>query len=95
MLGTDRPTAAIRLHARTHDSDPGTATPTSTLGTPTSTPGTPTLTGTAESWLESPAHADILYGDPEANAIACGAYAGRKSGRSMAAAAVLCVTYHD
>jgi hypothetical protein len=50
---------------------------------------------TADSWLESPVHADILYGDPEANAIACGAYAPRKTGRNMAAAAVLCVTYRD
>ena len=50
---------------------------------------------TAESWLASPAHSDILYGDPEANAIACGAYAPRKSGRSVAAAAVLCVTYRE
>jgi uncharacterized protein YkwD len=50
---------------------------------------------TAESWLVSPGHAEILYGDPEANAIACGAYAPRKSGRSIAAAAVLCVTYRD
>jgi hypothetical protein len=50
---------------------------------------------TAESWLVSPVHADILYGDPDANAIACGAYAPRKSGRSVAAAAVLCVTYRD
>ncbi len=50
---------------------------------------------TADSWLESPVHADILYGDPDANAIACGAYAPRKSGRSVAAAAVLCVTYRD
>ena len=50
---------------------------------------------TAESWLVSPGHAEILYGDPDANAIACGAYAPRKSGRSLAAAAVLCVTYRD
>lgn len=50
---------------------------------------------TAEMWLASPGHAEILYGDPEANAIACGAYAPRKSGRSIAAAAVLCVTYRD
>ncbi len=50
---------------------------------------------TAESWWSSPMHADILYGDFEANAIACGAYAPRKSGRSLAAAAVLCVTYRD
>lgn len=54
---------------------------------------TPSLT--AEMWLASPGHADILYGDPEARAIACGAYAPRKSGRSVAAAAVLCVTYRD
>ena len=54
---------------------------------------TPSLT--ADSWLESPGHADILYGDPEASAIACGAYAPRKSGRTVAAAAVLCVTYRD
>ena len=50
---------------------------------------------TADSWLQSPGHADILYGDFEANAIACGAYAPRRSGRSVAAAAVLCVTYRD
>jgi len=48
---------------------------------------------TAESWLTSPVHADILYADPEASMIACGAYAAQKSGRSVAAAAVLCVTY--
>ena len=54
---------------------------------------TPSLT--ADSWLESPMHASILYGDPEANAIACGAYAPRGSGRTVAAAAVLCVTYRD
>ena len=50
---------------------------------------------TADRWLESPVHAEILYRDPEASAIACGAYAPRKSGRSIAAAAVLCVTYRD
>jgi len=50
---------------------------------------------TAESWWTSPMHADILYGDFEATGIACGAYAPKKSGRSLAAAAVLCVTYRD
>jgi hypothetical protein len=49
----------------------------------------------AEGWLLSPDHADILYGDPKANAIACGALAPHKSGQSVAAAAVLCVTYRD
>lgn len=49
----------------------------------------------ADSWMASPSHAGILYADPDANAIACGAYATRRSGRAVAAAAVLCVTFRE
>jgi hypothetical protein len=53
----------------------------------------------ADQWWGSPIHFDVLYADPEANALACSAYGvnssgGKKKGRvSDAAMAVLCVTF--
>ncbi|MCC7106792.1 MAG: hypothetical protein IT307_16790 [Chloroflexi bacterium] len=55
----------------------------------------------AETWWSSPYHFGVLYGDPDANAIACGAYGtqggGSKKKRNNtggdAAIAVVCVTF--
>ena len=59
----------------------------------------------AEQWWDSPIHHDVLYADPDANALACSAYGvrstsnggGRRnrdnSGSADAASAVLCVTF--
>jgi hypothetical protein len=56
----------------------------------------------AEQWWDSPIHHDILYADPDANALACSAH-GLKSGSkkdrkhrpSDAASAIICVTFRD
>jgi hypothetical protein len=53
---------------------------------------------TADQWWVSPIHFDVLYGDPDANALACSAYGvngdSRRRGRiADAAMAVLCVTF--
>lgn len=53
----------------------------------------------ADQWWGSPIHFDVLYGDPDANALACSAYGvggggGKRKGRvADAAMAVLCVTF--
>ena len=59
----------------------------------------------AEEWWESPAHFEVLYADPDANALACSVSGVRGGGRvgkhkgggqtPDAASAVLCVTFHD
>jgi hypothetical protein len=51
---------------------------------------------TAEIWWTSPVHREILYADPDANAVACGTYGtGGKKDRSAPAVAVLCITFHE
>lgn len=45
----------------------------------------------ADGWLGSPYHAQILYADPSANVVACGAYGPQNGGRAYQT--VLCVTY--
>jgi hypothetical protein len=55
---------------------------------------------TADQWWASPIHFDVLYGDPDANALACSAYgvseSSRRRGRvADAAVAVLCVTFRS
>lgn len=61
---------------------------------------------TADEWWSSPAHFEVLYGDPDANTVVCSAAGvqGASSGRGRnrggsraaeAASAVLCVTFHD
>jgi len=63
---------------------------------------------TADEWWSSPGHFDVLYGDPDANALACSAVGvhsgaptggkGKKKGGGQtpeAASAVLCVTFLD
>jgi len=53
----------------------------------------------ADQWWVSPIHFDVLYADPDANALACSAYGvngggSKRRGRtSDAAMAVLCVTF--
>jgi hypothetical protein len=53
----------------------------------------------ADQWWASPIHFDVLYADPDANAVACSAYGVNSSGSkrrgrvSDAAMAVLCVTF--
>lgn len=53
----------------------------------------------ADQWWGSPVHFDVLYADPDANALACSAYGmsdggSRRRGRvADAAMAVLCVTF--
>ena len=42
-----------------------------------------------KSWWESPAHFEALYGDPEANVVACGGYGGGGRGPE----AIACVTF--
>ena len=52
----------------------------------------------ADQWWVSPIHFDVLYADPDVNALACSAYgvegSTRRRGRTVdAAMAVLCVTF--
>lgn len=54
----------------------------------------------AEQWWESPIHFSVLYGDGEANAVACSAYGvqadggvRRRGSVDRAASAILCVTF--
>ena len=49
----------------------------------------------ADRWLTSPSHAAILYGDADANAVACGVYLPRVVKGSIMAVAVLCVTFRE
>jgi hypothetical protein len=58
----------------------------------------------AEQWWDSPIHYEVLYDDPDANALACSAYGvqssvkskkGKKTETIDAATAVLCVTFRD
>jgi hypothetical protein len=53
---------------------------------------------TAEQWWASPVHFSVLYADPYANAVACSAYGAQGGGKkknSIAAMAVLCVTFYE
>jgi len=53
---------------------------------------------TAAEWWSSPVHFGVLYGDWDANAVACSAYGTQGSGKKKglaAALAVLCVTFHE
>jgi hypothetical protein len=66
---------------------------------------------TADEWWSSPGHFEVLYGDPDANSLACSvvgvqggppASGGKGKGKNRgpsrpadAASAVLCVTFHD
>lgn len=45
----------------------------------------------ADGWWESPSHFGSLYGDPSANAVACGAYGAGRNGRGYQT--VACITY--
>jgi len=46
----------------------------------------------AEAWLNSPGHFEEIYGDPDANAVACGTYGAQRGGRAFET--IACVTYH-
>ena len=45
----------------------------------------------ADSWWNSPVHHMSLYGDPEANVVACGTYGALKNGAAYQT--IACITY--
>ena len=45
----------------------------------------------ADGWWNSPSHFGSLYGDPSANAVACGTYGAGRDGRGYQT--VACITY--
>jgi hypothetical protein len=46
----------------------------------------------ADAWLNSPIHFQELYGDFDANALACGTYGAQRGGAAFET--IACVTYH-
>ena len=45
----------------------------------------------ADGWWSSPVHQRVLYGDPNANAVACGTYGSQRGGATYQT--IACVTY--
>ena len=45
----------------------------------------------ADAWLNSPVHFDEIYGDGDANAVACGTYNALRGGQAYET--IACVTY--
>ena len=46
----------------------------------------------ADGWWNSPMHFEELYGDGDANVVACGTYGPQNGGRAYQT--IACVTYH-
>ena len=61
------------------------------LGCP-DTSGYWTTARLADGWWSSPMHFQALYGDPEANTVACGTYGPLRGGQAFET--IACVTYH-